>query len=148
MTKMTVIRYIWYKPFKIFFLRTSGPISTYLGMNHLGLWPILICSNFDPGLTLIYLMAMLSFAIILCFSKSENSGFSETIAACELNVRRCRSLIELIRICEYSRSKSNLDLGQTSFTYENSYLLFTETSWSFSIKFCMKPLKYKEMKTH
>ena len=33
--------------------------------------------------------------------KSENSGFSETIAACDLKVGRCRQLIELMKVCEY-----------------------------------------------
>ena len=38
---------------------------------------------------------------------------SETFAACDLK------LIELMKICEYLRSKSCLDLGQMSFTYVN-----------------------------
>ena len=35
--------------------------------------------------------------------KSENSGFSETIAACDLKVGRCRQLIEVMKVilCEY-----------------------------------------------
>ena len=33
--------------------------------------------------------------------KSENSGFSETIAACDLKVGRCRQLIESMKLCEY-----------------------------------------------
>ena len=34
--------------------------------------------------------------------KGENSGFfSETIAACDLKVGRCRQLIEIIKVCEY-----------------------------------------------
>ena len=33
---------------------------------------------------------------------SENSGFfSETIAACDLKVGRCRQLIEIMKVCEY-----------------------------------------------
>ena len=32
--------------------------------------------------------------------KSENS-FSETIAACDLKVGRCRHLIEIMKVCEY-----------------------------------------------
>ena len=44
--------------------------------------------------------------------------FSETIAACDLKVGRCRQLIELVNfimkvhVCEYSRSMSFLDLAQ------------------------------------
>ena len=33
--------------------------------------------------------------------KSENSGFSETIAASDLKVNRSRHLIEFMNICEY-----------------------------------------------
>ena len=33
--------------------------------------------------------------------KSENSGFSVTIAACDLKVGRCRQLIEFMKVCEY-----------------------------------------------
>ena len=45
--------------------------------------------------------------------------FSETIAASDLKVDRYRQLIELMKICEYSRSRSFLDLGPRLFAYEN-----------------------------
>ena len=31
--------------------------------------------------------------------------FSETIAACDLKVDRCRQLIEIMKVCEYGRSR-------------------------------------------
>ena len=31
--------------------------------------------------------------------------FSETIAACDLKVGRCRQLIEIMKVCEYRRSR-------------------------------------------
>ena len=34
--------------------------------------------------------------------------FSETIAACDLKVGRCRQLIEIMKVCEYLRSGSFL----------------------------------------
>ena len=43
----------------------------------------------------------------------KNVDFSETIAACDLEI------IVLMKICEYLRSRSFLDLGPISFTYEN-----------------------------
>ena len=43
--------------------------------------------------------------------------FSETIAASDLKIGRSRQLIEFVKVCEYSRSF--LDLGLRSFTYEN-----------------------------
>ena len=33
--------------------------------------------------------------------KSENSGFSESIAASDLKVGRCRQLIEVMKVCKY-----------------------------------------------
>ena len=34
--------------------------------------------------------------------------FSESIAACDLKVGRCRQLIEVMKVCEYLRSRSFL----------------------------------------
>ena len=53
--------------------------------------------------------------------------FSETIEACDLKVGRYRQLIDFMKICEYLRSRSFLDLGPRSFTYKNSNLIFSET---------------------
>ena len=33
--------------------------------------------------------------------KSEHSGFTETIEACDLKVGRYRQLIEIMKLCEY-----------------------------------------------
>ena len=33
--------------------------------------------------------------------KGETVDFSETIAACDLKVDRCRQLIEFMKVCEY-----------------------------------------------
>ena len=40
--------------------------------------------------------------------------FSETIAACDLKVGRCRQLVDSMKICEYSRSMSFLNLDPAS----------------------------------
>ena len=40
--------------------------------------------------------------------KSESSRLSETIAASDLKVGRCRQLIEFMKLCEYRRSRSFL----------------------------------------
>ena len=45
--------------------------------------------------------------------------FSKTVAACDLKVGRCRQLIEFMKVCEYLRSRSFLDLGPMPFMYEN-----------------------------
>ena len=57
--------------------------------------------------------------------------FSETIAAFDLKVGRCRQLIEIMKVCDYLRSKSFLDLGPRPFTYENKNLLFSEITGPF-----------------
>ena len=44
---------------------------------------------------------------------------SETIAASDLKIGRSRQLIEFMKVCEYSRSRSFFDLDPRSFTYEN-----------------------------
>ena len=48
--------------------------------------------------------------------KSENSGFSETIAACDLKIGRCRQLFEYVSI---EGQGHFLTLAQAPFTYEN-----------------------------
>ena len=45
--------------------------------------------------------------------------FSETIAASDLKIGRCRQLIELMKIRKYLRSRSFLYLGPSLFKYEN-----------------------------
>ena len=56
--------------------------------------------------------------------------FSETIAASDLEGSRSRHLIEYMKICEYLRSKSFLDLGARSCTYKNLNWNFSETTVS------------------
>ena len=50
---------------------------------------------------------------------------------------RCGQLIELMKVCVYSRLLSFLDLGQRSFTYEKLNLFFSETTGPFLTKLCM-----------
>ena len=47
---------------KIFFFGTNGPIYMNFGMLHRGPWPIIFCSNYDPGITLTYFTARSNFA--------------------------------------------------------------------------------------
>ena len=57
--------------------------------------------------------------------------FSETIEACDLKAGRYRQLIDFMNVCEYLRSRSFLDLGPRSCTYENSNQIFSETTGPF-----------------
>ena len=70
---------------------------------------------------------------------------SETIEAYDLKVDGCRPLTEVMKVCGYLRSRSFLDLGPRSFTFENRNLLFSETTWPFLIKFCMSTITYMKM---
>ena len=87
-------------PLKIF-SGTSRPISTKLDMYDWGLQPIIVCSNDDPRVTLTYFTAR-SDLVTLAFlwEKVKTVDFSETIAACDLKVGRCRQLIKFMKVCE------------------------------------------------
>ena len=54
--------------------------------------------------------------------------FSETIAASDLKLGKNRHLIEYMKVCEYLRSRSLLDLGPRLCTYKNSNQIFSETT--------------------
>ena len=71
---------------------------------------------------------------------------SETIAASDLKVSRSRHLIEYMKVWEYWRSRSFLDLGPRSCTYKNSNQIFSKTTVPIWTKFFMKDFRYKEMK--
>ena len=57
--------------------------------------------------------------------------FSETIEVFDLKVGRYRQLIEIMKVCEYYRSRSLLDLGPRLCTYKNSNQIFSETTGPF-----------------
>ena len=52
-------------------------------------------------------------------------NFSETIVASDLKASRSRHLIEYMKVSEYRRSRSFLDLGPRSCTYKNSNQIFS-----------------------
>ena len=54
----------------------------------------------------------------------------KTVAVCDLKVGRCRQLIQLMKVCEYSRSRSFFDLATRSYTYENLKLAFLRNHWA------------------
>ena len=57
--------------------------------------------------------------------------FSETIEACDLKVGRYRQLIDFMKVYEYCRSWSLIDLGPRSCTYKISNRIFSETTGPF-----------------
>ena len=108
MTKMAAMPIYGKNPLKIFFSGTGRPISKKLGLLHPGLQPIIVFfSNDDPRVTLTYFTAKSNLATWLFYGKKvKTEDFSETIAACDLKVGRCRQLIEIMKVCEYKRSMS------------------------------------------
>ena len=71
--------------------------------------------------------------------------FSETIAARDMKVGRCRQLIELIEICEYLSSRSFLDLG---YLHMKIKTCFSQKPQGFFQPNFVSALRYKEMKIH
>ena len=61
MTKMVAMLIYGKKNPSKLFSGTSGQISSKLGMQHLGLLPIIVCSNDYPGSTLTYFTARSNF---------------------------------------------------------------------------------------
>ena len=67
--------------------RTGGLIFTRLGMWYLGFEPITLCTNYDPGLTLIIFTGKVKLCDLgFPIEKSESNGFLDTIAACDMKV--------------------------------------------------------------
>ena len=62
--------------------------------------------------------------------------FSETIAACDLKVGRCRQLVEFMKVCEYCRSRSFLPIY-----FQVFYVLcFTRPIYQVSVDMTIGPL--------
>ena len=101
MTKMATMP-IYGKNPSIIFSGTGRPISTKLGMYHPGLQTIIVCSNDDPWVTLTYFTARSNLVtLFFLWEKVKTVDFSETIAASDLKIGRCRQLIEFMKVCEY-----------------------------------------------
>ena len=115
MTKMAAMPIYGKNHKKIFFSGTGGPILTKLCMKHLGLWPIIVYINHDLWLTLTIFTAS-SILVTQEWKNVKTLNFSGSFAACDLKVGRYRQHVELMKCCEYQRSRSFLDLGQRSFT--------------------------------
>ena len=58
----------------------------------------------------------------------ETVDFLKTIECCDLKVGRYRQLNDFMKVCEYCRSRSFLDLDPRSCTYKNSNWIFSETT--------------------
>ena len=82
-----------------------------LGMLHRVLQYYQVCSNDALGLTLTYFTARSN--LVLCafaWKKVKTMDFSETLVVYDIKVGRCSQLNEYMRLYEYQRSRSFLDL--------------------------------------
>ena len=72
------------------------------GMYNRGLLPIIVCTNDDSGVTLTYFTTRSNFVTeAFLWEKVKTVDLSESTAPCDLNVGRCRQLIEFMKVCEY-----------------------------------------------
>ena len=140
MTKMAATPIYGKNPSKIFFSGTGGPIhETWYVV--LGTPAHHILFKWWPSSDLDLFYGKVKFGNLgFSIGKSENGGFSETIAASDLKQK------DFVKICEYWRSMSFLDLGQRSCTYKDSNRIFSDITVLIWTKLCMKAFKYKEMK--
>ena len=72
-----------------------------LGMQHQGPKLCKVCINGDPGLTLTYFTTRSNLeTYAFLWEKLKTVDFSETTAACDLKVGRCRQLIGFMKVYE------------------------------------------------
>ena len=70
-----------------------------------------VYSNDDPGLTLIYFTArsdLVPFAFV--WEEGKTIDFSETVVVCDIKVGRCSQLNANMKLHEYQKSRSFIDL--------------------------------------
>ena len=71
-------------------------------MKHRGHLPVIVCSNDDPVVTLTYFTASSKLvSYVFLWEKVKTVDFSETIAAFDLKIGRCRQPIKFMKVCEY-----------------------------------------------
>ena len=124
MTKMAAMP-LYGKTLKIFFSGTKTPITLKLGLQHWVLEYYQVCSNDDPGLTLIYFTARSNLVpYAFASEKGKAMDFSETIVVYDVNVGRCSQLNDYMNLYEYQRSRSFIDLGPRSLRFNIFKFLF------------------------
>ena len=99
-----------------------------------------VCSTDDPGLTLTYFTARSNLApYAFVWEKVKTMDFSETIVVFDIEVGRCSQLNEYMKLYEYQRSRSLIDLGPN--LSDSIFLNFFSsiTTWPIRAKFHMEP---------
>ena len=98
------------KNFQIFFSGTKRPMNLKLGMQHWLLIYYQVCSNVAPGLTLTYFTARSNLLPYAFVWEKIKWIFSEVIVVYDIKVCRCSQLNEYMKLYEYQRSRSFIDL--------------------------------------
>ena len=109
-------------------------------MQHLVLEYYQVCSNYDPGLTLTYFMALSNLVpYAFVWEKVETMDFSETSVVFDIKVGRCSQVNEYMKLYEYQRSRSLIDLGLN--LSDSIFLKFfsSVTTRPIEAKFRLKP---------
>ena len=109
-------------------------------MQHRAIEYYKVCSNDDPGLTLIYFTArsiLVPYAFV--WEKVKTMDFSETVVVYDVKVGRCSQLNEYMKLYEYQRSRSLIDLGPNP--SDSIFLNFFSsiTTWPLEAKFHVEP---------
>ena len=82
-----------------------------LSMQHLVIEYYKVCSSDASGLTVTYFTTrsnLVPYAFV--WGKNKAMDFSETIVAYDIEVGRCSKLGGYMRLCEYQRSRSFIDI--------------------------------------
>ena len=121
---------------KIFFSETKRLMTLKVGMQHRVLQFYQVCSNDDPGLILTNFTAMSNLVpYAFVWEKGKTMDFSETFVVCDHKVNRCSQLNEYMKLYEYQRSRSFIDLGPNH--SDSIFLNFFSsiTTWPIEAKF-------------
>ena len=128
------------KHYKIF-SGTKRPMTLKVDIQHRVREYCQICSNDAPGLTLIYFTArsnLVPYAFV--WEKFKTIDFSETIVVYDIKVGRCSQLNEYMKLYEYQRSRSCIDLGPNhSESIFLAHLSLLACWWAYSIAMVRRP---------
>ena len=105
-----------------------------------------------PTLFLLFIIGFLLFSYFFLETSptffptfSSKATFKPGIAACDLKVSTHRQLMDLMKVSEYWRSRSSLDLGPRSFTYYTQLQLEVSPSQiACTIPLCIRVTRSKK----
>ena len=118
------------------FSRTKRLMTLKVDMQHWVLEYYQVCSNENPGMTLTYFMArsnLVPYAFV--WKKGKTMAFSEFFVVYDIKVGSHSKLNEYMKLYEYQRSRSFIDLGLNH--SDSIFLNFFSsiTTWPIEAKF-------------